>query len=310
MSSLQETLNEYLKLRRALGYKLLDPERYLRKFLAFLASEGAEWITIELARKWATSNPNVRPSNWAAQLRAVRLFANYRKMTDPRTEILPSKLLLHQPQRAKPYIYSHNEIAALVGTARQLASPMGLRGMTVSTLLGLLAATGLRSGEALKLDNSDIHIEQAMLHIRHGKFGKTRMVPIHPSTATALRAYTQLRDALHGTPVTSAFFVNIRGTRVSYDSVRNAFVRVSRQVGLRKPEDSHGPRLHDLRHTFVVRTITRWYQEGRDIERELPKLATYLGHVHWADTYWYITSVPELMNLASDRLEKALGETS
>lgn len=309
MSDLQKALDEYLELRRALGFKLADPERHLRKFFTFLECEGAEWITTDLARRWATLSPNVQPAEWAVRLRAVRLFAMYRRATDSRTEVPPQGLLPHRSRRTTPYIYSSNEIVAVLEAARRLVSPSGLRGSTMSTLFGLLAVTGLRIGEARTLDNSDVDLDGGILHVRQGKFGKTRLIPLHPSTSAALNCYICRRDRLQS-PKSEAFFVNDEGKRVSYDSIRRAFVNVSRQVGLRGRADTHGPRLHDFRHTFSVRTLIGWYREGRDLERELPKLATYLGHVHWADTYWYITSVPELMGLACDRLEQAIGGLS
>lgn len=310
MTDLSASLDDYLKLRRALGYKLSDAERHLRKFIAFLEVMGEKRIITELALRWATSSPNVQPAEWTARLRAVRHFARYRSCWDPRTEIPPEGLLPHRHERATPYIYSSGEIAALIGAARQLPPIDGLRGWTVSTLLGLLAVTGLRVGEALALDRQDVDLAQSVLHIRQTKFGKSRLVPVHRSTRDALSDYIASRDGMFPRPDGPWFFTANEGWRLSYCAARNAFVRASRQVGLRSLGDTHGPRLHDFRHSFAVRTLIRWYRQGRNVEHELPKLSTYLGHTHWADTYWYLTSVPELMKLASDRLEKALGGSS
>jgi integrase len=208
-------------------------------------------------------------------------------------------------RRRPPYIYSDEEVERIVREGARLPSSLGLRAHTYSTLFGLLAATGLRLGEALSLDRDDVDLRAGVLAIRRAKFGKSRFVPVHDSTRRALRRYAQERDLLLPRPASPAFLLSERGTRIPQCSARYNFVVVSRAVGLRPPTRGHrhgrGPRLHDMRHRLAARVLVRWYREGRDVERELPKLSTYLGHVHVADTYWYIEAVPELLRLATER---------
>jgi integrase len=188
---------------------------------------------------------------------------------------------------------------------RRDSRPPGLRALTYATLFGLLASTGLRLSEALALDREDVDLSAGLLAVRRGKFGKARFVPTHESTTRALRRYAKKRDSLVARPLSPAFLLAEGGTRVTQDSARYNFVVVSRAIGLRAPatghHHGHGPRLHDMRHRVAVRTLVRWYREGRDVERELPKLSTYLGHTHVADTYWYIEAIPELLRLATER---------
>jgi integrase len=202
-----------------------------------------------------------------------------------------------------PHIYSDEEIASLLRSAAQLPSPKGLRAPTYTTLFGILAVTGMRVNEALHLDRPDVDLDQGILTIRRTKFGKSRHVPVHPSTVDALRKYAETRDRILAKP-TPAFFVSERGTRITEWIARYTFARLSQQLGLRSIAKSHGrgPRLHDMRHRFAARTLIHWYRAGLDVERELPKLATYLGHVHVNETYWYLEAVPELLQLATDRL--------
>jgi integrase/recombinase XerD len=233
----------------------------------------------------------------------VRRFAAWHSATEPRTEIPTPGLLPHRYQRKTPHIYSDEEIANLLRRAAQLPSPKGLRAPTYTTLFGILAVTGMRVNEALHLDRPDVDLDQGILTIRRTKFGKSRHVPIHPSTVDALREYAETRDRILAKP-TLAFFVSERGTRITEWITRYTFARLSQQLGLRSIAKSHGrgPRLHDMRHRFAARTLIHWYRAGLDVERELPKLATYLGHVHVNETYWYLEAVPELLQLATDRL--------
>jgi integrase len=211
-------------------------------------------------------------------------------------------LLPYRPERARPYLYSNEEIRKLLQEARRLPSAHGLRGPTYYSLLGLLAVTGLRISEARNLQTEDVDLKKGILTIRGSKFGKSRLVPIHPSTRKVLSNYASRRDLfLERMPTT--FFVSGRGTRLDGAEIRRTFYALSRQIGLRGPSDSHGPRLHDFRHRFAVETLVQWYRAGQDVERRLPALSTYLGHVHVADTYWYLSASPELMGLAVKRFE-------
>jgi integrase/recombinase XerD len=234
----------------------------------------------------------------------VRRFAIWCSATEPLTEIPPADLLPHPYRRKPPHIFSGEVIERLLRKTQQLPSPKGLRAHTFTTLFGLLMVTGMRVSEALGLEKPDIDFDHGILHIRCGKFGKSRYVPIHPSTVEALKKYAQARDHLFPSPLTLAFFLSERGTRITNGMTEYTFAKLSQQIGLRLQAKHHGrgPRLHDMRHRFAVRTLIGWYRAGLDAERELPKLATYLGHVHVKNTYWYLEAVPELMQLTIDRL--------
>jgi integrase len=301
---LREALEEYLKVRRMFGFKLRIPGSLLRTFVSYAEREGASCITRELAVKWATQPKNCQPCQWANRLSMVRTFARYVSALDPRTEIPLEGLLPHRYHRKSPYLYTDEQIARLIEAARQLLSPQGLRAATYATLFGLLAVTGMRMSEPIALDRDAADLTRGILTVRRTKFGKTRIVPIHASTLEELRHYAELRDRLCPRVQTPSFFVSERGTRLTEWSVRWTFVHLSRQIGLRGPDASRGPRLHDLRHGFAVETLIRWYRAGVDVEQHLPELSTYLGHVHVHDTYWYISAVPELLQLATQRLEQ------
>lgn len=306
MSALRDALAEYLATRRSLGFKLRDAAGYLNDFVALAEAEGTSHITTELALRWAKQPATAQPAHWAGRLRIVRGFATWRSASDPQTEVPPAGLLPHRYRRQPPHIYSDDEIERLVQTAAQLPSSNGLRASTYSTCFGLLAVTGMRISEALQLDRPDVDLQEGILTIRQTKFGKSRLLPLHPSTRDALDAYAKQRDSILPKLSTPAFFVSDRGTRITQWIARYTFAKVSRQIGLRAPaggqRHGRGPRLHDMRHRFAARTLIDWYRAGVDVEREIPKLATYLGHVHVNDTYWYIEGVPELLQLATERL--------
>jgi integrase/recombinase XerD len=304
MNTLREAVVEYLALRRGLGFTLRDAGIGLVDFVSFLEQQGAASITTALALAWAQQPSSARPAAWARRLSYVRGFARYRSATDARTEIPPGGLLPHRPERARPYLYTDAEIQQLLEAALHLAPAGGLRAWTYHTLLGLLAVTGLRISEALGLTLEDVDLRAGVLTIRGTKFGKARLVPLHASTQQVLAAYTVRReDFLAGRRAVS-FFVSRRGTRLDSAGVRRTFYLLSRQIGLRDPGASRGPRLHDFRHRFAVQTLVQWYRAGEEVEPRLPILSTYLGHVQVSDTYWYLTACPELMGLAVQRLEQ------
>ena len=305
MCELRAALEEYLALRRALGFKLVVSGRLLHRFVNFAEREGATVITTERALRWATQPPDAQPAQWANRLGMVRRFARHRSATDPRTEIPPGDLLVHRFRRVTPYLYSDDEVRRLIRAARELPSSLGLRAHTYATLFGLYAVTGMRTNEALRLERDDVDLHEGVLIVRETKFGKSRWVPIHPSTQRVLRQYAIRREALCRHPNSPSFFLSERGTRVTEWSMRRTFVKLSRRIGLRAESDSRGPRLHDFRHRFAVNTLVGWYRAGLDVERRLPQLSTYLGHAHVTDTYWYLTATPELMHLAKRRLERA-----
>lgn len=302
MKPWREAVEEYIEMRRGLGFKLLEAKVGLINFASFLKQRGAAHITISLSMEWAQQDKTARPAEWARRLSFIRGFARHWSAHDSHTEVPPSGLLPHRPGRARPYLYSDDEVRKLLQAARQLPSVRGLRGPTYNCLLGLLAVTGLRISEARNLRTDDVDLNEGILTIRGAKFGKSRLVPIHPSTCTVLSDYASQRDRfLARRP--DMFFVSGRGTRLDGGEVRRTFYYLSRQIGLRGASDSHGPRLHDFRHRFAIETLVQWYRSGQDVERRLPILSTYLGHVHVADTYWYLTACPELMGLAVKRFE-------
>lgn len=306
MSELRTALEEYLAVRRALGFKLRLAGRMLQRFVDFAEREGATVITTELALRWATQPAQAQPAQWANRLGMVRRFAQYRRAVDSRTEVPSPDILPYQYRRPTPYLYSDDEVRQLIGAAKQLPSVMGLRCDTYATLFALFAVTGMRTNEPLQLDREDVDLTHGVLTIHGAKFGKSRYVPIHATTQRALRRYVRQRDRLCVNPQSPSFFVSERGTRVTEWSLRWTFVKLSREIGLRGPADSRGPRLLDFRHRFAVNTLIRWYRNGIDVERHLPELATYLGHVHITDTYWYLSAVPELLHLAARRLDRAV----
>lgn len=301
---LRQELADYLALRRALGYRMARPEKLLNQFLDYLAHHGASRITVATALDWARLPANGTSNWWAYRLSAVRGFATYLHALDPMHEVPAPDLLPQRPRRASPYLYSDAEIAALIAAANTLSTP--LRRTTFATLIGLLAVTGIRVGEAIALDRGDVDLAARRLTVRFGKFGKTRELALHPSTIDALRRYQRLRDRLAPRTGTSAFFVSLAGNRLLYCNVHHAFHRLVRLAGL-TPRSSCRPRIHDLRHSFAVHTMLDAYVCGEDGQARLTLLATWLGHVHPASTYWYLSASPELMAVAGTRLEAHLG---
>ena len=312
MNTLREALQEYLDLRRSLGFKMRDAGLLLPRFISFLEQRQAVYITTHLALEWA-QQPAVQPAEWARRLCFVRGFARHRSATDPRTQIPPVGLLPHRSTRARPYLYTEEEVQRLLAAA--LALPVAwpstpLRPWVFYCLIGLLSVTGLRISEALNLELGDIDLDDAVLTIRDAKRSRSRLVPIHASTCAVLADYLKHREAFFARPVSAYVFVTRCGNRLDTGHVHRTFYALSRQTGLRAVGASKGPRLHDFRHRFAVQTLTRWYQSGEDAWRRLPLLSAYLGHVYVAGTYWYLSGQPELMAHAMERLERRWGEPS
>jgi integrase/recombinase XerD len=304
MKSLQNAIEDYIALRRSLGFKLNDMAADLTKFASFLEQKAAPYITTALALEWAMQSTDHLPSHWARRLGFVRVFARHWSATDPRTEIPPAGLLPFRAQRARPYLYTEQEIQRLLAAAKSLSPASGLRPWTYHCLFGLLAVSGLRISEAIKLERQDVDFYQGVLTIRQTKFNKNRLIPLHTSTRDVLSEYAEHRDRLVPNPSSSCFLLNDCGRCLEKSAVRRTFYDLSRQIGLRGPADHTGPRIHDFRHRFALNTLIQWYRAGEDIERRLPVLSTFLGHAHVADTYWYLSIHPELMGLATERLEQ------
>lgn len=305
MSDLRTELDRYLVIRRSLGFKLRRAELLLTDFLGYLEANGTDTITTDNAFAWASLPADASSDWWAARLSVVRAFARHLHVMDPVHEVPPAGLLPARTHRVTPYLYSDTEIALLMAAARQFRSP--LRAATFETLVGLLAVTGLRIGEALRLDRDDVDLADGVLHIRDTKFGKSRHVPLHPTTVAALATYAARRDELCPHPVNPSFFVSTAGTRLLYCNAHVAWLDLVRRAGLKRRSTKCRPRPHDLRHSFAVRTLLGWYRDGVDVAACMPLLSTYLGHVHPANTYWYLSAAPELLALVAARLDAADG---
>jgi integrase/recombinase XerD len=306
MSPLQEALADYLTIRRAMGYKLERAGKLLTQFVDYLDDAGVTTVTIEHAVTWARLPAGGSVNWWAHRLSVVRGFAIYLSTVDPATEVPPTDLLPWRSQRAVPYLYSDDELDGLLAATDILSTP--LRRATYHTLLGLLWVTGLRIGEAIRLDRSDLDIRAGLLVVRSTKFGKDRQVPLHPTTTAALTGYLKLRDRQVPSADTSAVFVSTAGTRLRYCNVHWTFLKLVDHAGLTPRSTSCRPRIHDLRHSFAVNTVLDGYRTGVDVQARLPLLSTYLGHVHPANTYWYLSAAPELLELAGRRLEDHQGD--
>jgi integrase len=305
MNTLREAVTDYLAMRRALGFKLRLAGVALFDFVSFLETRDTAYVTTLLSLEWAQQPSSVQPALWAQRLCWVRGFARFRSATDARTEIPPLGLLPHQPKRARPYLYTDAEIQKLLEAARKIEpASVVLKRQTYYCLLGLLAVTGMRLGEAIDLKMTNVDLVAGILKLEGTKFGKSRLVPLHSSTQKVLSDYKSCRDKfLNGRPAIY-FFINNVGKRLDPGSVHRNFYLLSRQIGIREPDSGRGPRLMDFRHLFAVKTLLQWYRNGEDAERRLPILSTYLGHVHVSDTYWYLTAFPELMGAAVKRLEQ------
>ena len=292
-------------MRRSLGYRLQSAGTGLLDFVSFMEHHRASYITHSLALAWAKQPSGVQPAEWARRLSHVRVFARHRSATDPRTQIPPAGLLPYRPKWAQPYIYSDEEIRDLLRAALKLPDNGGLRPWTYHCLFGLLSVSGLRVGEAQNLELPDVDLQAGVLTIRGAKFGKSRLVTLHASTRKVLADYVARRErAWAKRPVSSYLFVSGWGNRLDGGDIRRTFYALSRQIGLRGPSDSRGPRLHDMRHAFASKALLSWYNAGENAERRLPILSAYLGHVHWSDTFWYLSAMPELMHEAMSRLER------
>jgi integrase len=300
VNRLGEALTDYLSIRRALGYKLDTHGRLLADFVSYMDRAGRTIVTTDLALAWATRPTHATPAWWAARLSMVRQFAAYLATLDPATQVPPTDLLPHRARRSTPDLYSDVEISALLSSAGNLRP--SFRAATYTTLFGLLAATGMRVGEAIGLGRDDIDIEPGLLLVKKSKFNKTRLLPLHPSVVDALTSYVRYRDRVHPRPKAATFFVSIAGTQLIYNNVRLVFgdliADASTWTSL-----ARRPRIHGLRHSFAVATLLDWYRAGIDVDASLPLLSAYLGHVDPAATYWYLQAAPALLTLTAQRLD-------
>jgi integrase/recombinase XerD len=306
VNGLGQQSKDYLAMRRALGYKLVGEGQLLAGFVAFAEHAGATTVTTDLAVAWTNQTAGAGAAYRARRMRVVRSFARHLQALEPDTEVPPADLFPAGKHRPTPYVYTDADIAGLMTAARQLAPP--LRAATFETLIGLLATTGMRIGEAMALDRHDIDWPNQRLTVRDSKYGKSRELLLHPSTIDALAAYATRRDELSPTPAAQSFFVSSRGTRLTHPLIYPAFRAMLRQAGLDEMSAPRRPRVHGLRHTFAVNTLLGWSRDGGDVAVRMPLLSTWLGHAGPVGTYWYLSAVPELLAIAAARLETYAGE--
>jgi integrase len=300
MTDLRQAVDDYLRLRRSLGHQMAEAAYLLPDFVSFMDDRGEQTVTVAAALDWMRARePEVVTTVSPRRITAVRGFARYLSGIDPATEVPPLGLVPYNRRRGQIFLYSDADIAAIMTAAKETIS-QPLRAATYRTLVGLLAASGLRIGEAIKLDRDDIDWTEGVLHIRESKFGKSRLVPLQDSTTNALREYDRLRERMMPRGKDPAFFLSLTGKRLLYACVHPVFRALvdTAGVGLDAP---HRPRLHELRHTFAVRTLLHWYRTEDNIQAKIPSLSTYMGHREPACTYWYLSAAPELLALAAAR---------
>ncbi|HZN70128.1 MAG TPA: tyrosine-type recombinase/integrase [Micromonosporaceae bacterium] len=306
MNTLHERVEQYLAIRRSLGFKLDDHGRLLPQFVTYLDQCGVAALTVEAALTWAITPQGVDRFRWRQRLSVVRGFARWLQAFEPATQVPPADLLAYRRRRPVPYLFAEADIDALLAAVTMvLRHP--LRVATHRTLFGLLAVTGMREGEAIGLDRGEVDLAAGWLTIREAKFNKSRRLPLHPSTVAVLRDYAAQRDRLCPRPSTSAYFISVRGRRLTGRRVRAVFTRLAHQAGLAPRGGSRRPRVHDLRHGFAVATLLDWYRDGGDVAARMPLLSAYLGHARPSSTYWYLQAAPELLALAAKRLEPWTG---
>ena len=307
-SPLRDALGDYLSLRRALGFQLASAGRLLGQFVGYLEAHGMDTVTAEHALAWATQPAGASVHWQAIRLSVVRGFAAYLHSIDPAAEVIPAGQFRPGVCRATPYLYSDTEIRALIGAAATLQPQ--LRAATYQTLISLLAISGIRIGEAIGLDDEDFDTGRELLVVRHAKYGKHRLVPLHPSAVQALARYAEFRRHAQPRPASPALFVSTAGTRLWHSNIGLTFARLAERAGITRRSASCRPRIHDVRHSYAVATVLGWYRDGADIPALMPRLYTYLGHTDPQHTYWYLSAAPELMALAGQRLEAHLaGQT-
>lgn len=304
MNSLSMRVEQYLELRRQLGTGLsASAVQTLRTFAAFAETQGAATVTTELFLCWKANYGSAGQLSWSYRLSHIRTFTEWLQHWEPGTEVPPRGLIPARQHRPPPYIYTDEQLEAIVTAAARLKSQSGLRAATYSTLFGLLAVTGLRISEALALDDCDVDTDTGLIQIQPTKSSHNRTLPLTPCTVSRLADYRTCRNQVVGASTdTSAFFVNEMRRRVSIQAAEDNFAQIGQKIGLRRPEKStrrgRGPRLHDMRHTLATRVIIEWYRSGFDVDREMYKLSAWLGHKNPKGTYWYLEAVPELLQLA------------
>ena len=296
MSDVAQLIDDYLRLRRSLGFKLEKNGLFLTQFHRYLQQKNIAAITVEVMVDWAIL-PGGKREWHAARLGTLRSFARWAHVFDSTIEVPPAGLMPAQGERLVAFVYSSEEITAVMAAASEIRTP--LVAATYRTLIGLLATTGLRVGEAIRANRRDL--TQGVLTVADTKFGKTRLVPLHPTTVAVLEDYARLRDEILGQVPTDALFVSLAGTRLIYKNVHLVFHRLVGKAGILPRSSRCRPRLHDLRHTFAVSTMLDAYRHDRDAAEVLPILSTYLGHASPGSTYWYLQADPHLLAATAER---------
>lgn len=305
-TTLADYSRDYLRLRRAMGHKLARHDQMLTSFLAGVAATGRDEITVDAAIRWASSPTNATPRWWAMRLSVVRGLAEYIHSREPgRAEQIPTDAIPARVTRSVPYIYTPEQIQALMDAGAALRP--AVRGLTAVAIIGLMAATGLRISECLALNVTDVNTGSNVLAVT-GKRGRPRLVPIHPSTAAALIEYRRAATTLIDTSDDQAFFLTFTGTRAHAGNIEVAFRALINKLGYAPQPGGRPPRLHDMRHSFASNALTRAHREGADVEATVAVLATYLGHVSPASTYWYLTATPQLLDLTAVKVAAAQQE--
>ena len=300
-------IEEYILYKQALGFQLTIESQELRRFAKYTKElEYIGSLTTDLAIQWATLNPNYSRWYMARRLETVYTFAKYAALIDCTSQIPPRGIFGKCHGRTTPFIFTEKEIELLMVEARNLFSPDKLRAITVEYAIGLIWATGLRPSELCRLTINDVDFKEGLIYIREAKFNKERILPIHNTTITALKAYCKTRDTLCLPSILGSFFRSTSGKELKLRDLEYAMQILRASVLIQRKEKWTGrqPRLYDIRHSFVCNVIIRWLKEGRDVNHEMIYLSAYLGHVKPNDTYWYLTGVPELMNIASRAFEE------
>lgn len=301
--TITESAEEYLTLRRGLGFQLKTEGKLVLQFAAFTDGEHSGSVTTQLALRWARLPEGASPLYCARRLETVRCFTRFLAIFDEGTEIPPQGLLGRAHRRIAPHIYSDREISDLVATAGQLSSRCGLRPRTFQALFGILASTGLRISEALALQTSSIDHDQQLFVVERTKFRKSRLVPLHPTVAAQVDSYTRFRDQQLPLAEPGPLLVSDQGSPLKYSTVRSTFRALCQQLDWKSNGGRQRPRLYDFRHTFACRRLLQWYRDGIEIDHAISALSTYMGHVRVTDTYWYLTGTPELLRAAAERFE-------
>lgn len=311
-------VERYLTQRRRLGFQLTSPAYSLRSLAEHVRRTRHRGpLTLEVMAQWARQDRHRSsdPRTWARRLKRLRSFTRWLQQFEPATEVPDDTIFGRLPERQAPHIYSDEEVQQLLAAARRLGPKPGLRGLVYETLFGLISSTGLRLSEALSLSVGDVDLRRGLLTIRRTKFAKSRQVPLHLSTMQALSQYRWMRDlAGAGRDDYAPFFIGTRGRRFGKPmdgrQVDHMFATLRSELGWVNRGTHHAPRVHDLRHTFVVRRILLWQQQGIDVDEAMLSLSTYVGHAMVTNTYWYLQAVPELMAVAAQRFESCMPELS